>query len=79
MNACNMPADDCIVIAGNLIVIWGKRHAVGGARVLGIRERKRCDERIVDFVDTHGLLLVNMWFMERLSHLPIFYSANSKT
>lgn len=35
--------------------------------------------RIVDFVDTHDLILVNIWFIKQLSYLPIFYSKYSKT
>ncbi|CAD7083400.1 unnamed protein product [Hermetia illucens] len=77
---CNVPADDYIIIAGDLNGHVSKKtdgNRCHGGKGLGARNEG--GERIIDFADTHDLVLMNTWFIKRLSHLPTFYSGNNKT
>ncbi|CAD7087538.1 unnamed protein product [Hermetia illucens] len=77
---CHVPADDYIIIAGDLNGHVGEKadgnRCHGGK---GFGARNEGGERIIDFADTHDLVLMNTWFIKRLSHLPTFYSGNNKT
>lgn len=59
--------------------MWVKKQTARDAMEKKGLECSEGHERVVDFMDTHDLVLVKTWFIKQLSHSPLFYSGNSKT
>ena len=77
---CKVPLKDYLVISGDLNGHVGKD--ADGSRCHGGKgygQRNEDGERIIEFADSHDLVISNTWFIKRPSHLPTFYSGDNKT
>lgn len=79
-NTRKIPAEDYLIIAGDLNGHVGQRaegnQCHGGN---GYGQRNKDGERIVDFSDSHDLIITNTWFIKRPTQLPTYYSGVNKS
>ncbi|EYC31609.1 hypothetical protein Y032_0004g2246 [Ancylostoma ceylanicum] len=75
-----VPMEDTIIVAGNLNGQVGAAkdgyRCHGGS---GYGTRNDDGERILEYADSHDLIIMNTKFRKRLSHLVSFYSGNVQT
>ncbi|EYB87750.1 hypothetical protein Y032_0258g461 [Ancylostoma ceylanicum] len=75
-----VPPEDTIIVAGDLNGHVGAtkdgNRCHGG---FGYGTRNSDGERILEYADSHDLVLVNTKFRKRPSHLVTFYSGNTQT
>ena len=75
-----VPKEDTLVVAGDLNGHVGETRSDyschGG---FGYGTRNEDGERILEYAESHNLVVTNTWFQKRTSHLVSFYSGNTKT
>ncbi|VDO19908.1 unnamed protein product [Heligmosomoides polygyrus] len=75
-----VPSQDMIVVAGDLNGhVGATKDGYSGHGGFGYGSRNADGERILEYADSHDLIIVNTKFRKRDSHLISFYSGNNKT
>ncbi|KAL6742029.1 hypothetical protein Aduo_015229 [Ancylostoma duodenale] len=75
-----VPSEDTIIIAEDLNGHMGTaKDGYSCHRGFGYETRNVDGERILEFADSHNLVIVNTKFRKRSSHLVSFYSGNTQT